>query len=146
MEEEFKDNPRELKKLLAEELTIRVHSQADYEAVLKVSELLFNKKASKETLLALDANSLATVAGEIPNFKIDKGQLESGLNIVDLMAEATSIVGSKGDARRAIKGGAVSVNKDKIGNHEVIVNEGSLLHGKYIMLENGKKNKFMLEV
>jgi len=146
MEKDLADNPREMKKMLAGELTIRVHSQADYEAVLKVSELLFNKKASKETLLALDVNSLTTVAGEIPSFKIDKAQLTNGVNILDLMAESTSIVNSKGDARRAIKGGAVSVNKDKISSHEVIIKEDSLLHGKYIMVENGKKNKFMLEV
>lgn len=145
-EKDLADNPRELKRLLAEELTVRVHSQADYEAVLKVSELLFNKKASKETLLALDENSLATVAGEIPNFKIAKDQLGDGLNIVDLMADVTTIVKSKGDARRAIKGGAVSVNKDKIGSHETVVAANNLLHGKYIMVENGKKNKFMVEI
>ena len=123
-----------MKRLLAEELTLRVHSQADYEAVLKVSELLFNKKASKETLLALDENSLATVAEEIPSFKISKAQLGDGLNIVDLMAEATTIVKSKGDARRAIKGGAVSVNKDKIGSHETVIGSDSLLHGQYLSL------------
>lgn len=145
-EKDLAEDPREMKRLLAEELTVRVHSQADYEAVLKVSELLFNKKASKETLLALDENSLATVAGEIPGFKIAKTQLESGLNILDLMADATKIVGSKGDARRAIKGGAVAVNKDKIGSHETVIGTDSLLHGKYIMVENGKKNKFMVEV
>jgi len=145
-EKDLADNPREMKRLLAEELTVRVHSQADYDAVLKVSELLFNKKASKETLLALDENSLATVAGEIPSFKIAKAQLADGLNIVDLMANATSIVNSNGDARRAIKGGAVAVNKDKIGSHETVIGEDSLLHGKYIMVENGKKNKFIVEV
>ncbi|MFK7979580.1 MAG: tyrosine--tRNA ligase [Saprospiraceae bacterium] len=145
-EKDLADDPREMKRLLAEELTVRVHSQADYEAVLKVSELLFNKKASKETLLALDENSLATVAGEIPGFKITKAQLGDGLNILDLMADATTIVKSKGDARRAIKGGAVAVNKDKIGSHETVIGTDSLLHGKYIMVENGKKNKFMVEV
>ncbi len=145
-EKDLADDPREMKRLLAEELTVRVHSQADYEAVLKVSELLFNKKASKETLLALDENSLTTVAGEIPGFKIAKAQLVDGLNIVDLMANATTIVGSNSDARRAIKGGAVAVNKDKIGSHETVIGTDSLLHGKYIMVENGKKNKFMIEV
>ena len=62
------------------------------------------------------------------------------------MADATTIVGSKSDARRSIKGGAVSVNKDKIGSHEAVIKEDSLLHGKYIMVENGKRNKFMVEV
>ena len=146
MEQDLGDNPRELKRILAEELTIRVHSQADYKSVLKVSEILFNKKASKETLMELDENALATVAEEIPSFKIDKNQLTAGLNIVDLMAASTSIVASKGDARRAIKGGAVSVNKDKIGSHEAVVDGSHLLHGKYMMVENGKKNKFILKI
>jgi tyrosyl-tRNA synthetase len=144
LEAEFADNPRELKRLLAEELTIRVHSEADYKAVLKVSELLFNKKASKATLLDLDEASLATVAGEIPSFSIPKDQIVNGLNIVDLMAEATTIVKSKGDARRAIKGGAVSINKDKVTTHESLIDASSLLYGKFIMLENGKKNKVMI--
>ncbi|MEM6319922.1 MAG: tyrosine--tRNA ligase, partial [Bacteroidota bacterium] len=145
MEQDLADNPREMKRLLAEELTVRVHSQADYEAVLKVSELLFNKRASKEALFSLDENALSTVAGEIPSFTVDKQLLSDGLNIVDLMAEATSIVNSKGDARRAIKGGAVSVNKDKVGSHELTIGSDDLLHDKYVMVENGKKNKVMIE-
>ena len=144
MEAEHADNPKELKRLLAEELTIRVHSQEDYEAVLQVSELLFNKKASKEMLMGLNENALATVANEIPSFNISKDALSNGINIVDLLAENTEIVSSKGDARRAIKNNAISVNKDKIGNHEAVINHESLIQGKYIMVENGKKNKFML--
>lgn len=146
LEKEHADNPRKLKEILAEELTVRVHSQEDYDAVLKVSDILFNKKASKETLLALNEDSLATVAGEIPSFTVAKDQIVNGISIADLMAEATTIVKSKGDARRAIKGGAVSVNKDKIASHETIINGEHLLYGKYIMVENGKKNKVMVMV
>ena len=143
-EKEYADNPRKLKEILAEELTKRVHSEEDFEAVMKVSELLFNKKANKETLLGLDANSLQTVAEEIPSFTITKESLTNGLNIIDLLAESTQIVASKGDARRAIKGNAISVNKDKISNHETSINADSLIHGKYMMVENGRKNKFMI--
>jgi len=143
-EKEHADNPRKLKEILAEELTRRVHSDEDFEAVMKVSELLFNKKANKETLLGLDATSLQTVAEEIPSFTITKESLSNGLNIVELLSESTSIVASKGDARRAIKGNAIAVNKDKISNHETNINADSLIHGKYMMVENGKKNKFML--
>ena len=143
-EAEHADNPRKLKEILAEELTRRVHSDEDFEAVMKVSELLFNKKANKETLLGLDANSLKTVSEEIPSFIITKESLSNGLNIVDLLSENTKIVASKGDARRAIKGNAIAVNKDKISSHETNINTESLIHGKYMMIENGKKNKFML--
>jgi len=143
-EKEFEGNDRMLKKLLAEELTKRVHSPEDYAAVQKVSELLFNSKASTETLMSLDAKSLATVSEEIISFKISKDALANGLNIVDFLSENTQIVGSKSDARRAIKGNAISINKNKIASHEAKINHEVLLHGKYIMVENGKKNKYMV--
>lgn len=143
-EQEFADNPRELKKLLAEELTKRVHSEEEFEAVLKVSELLFNKKASRETLLSLSQSALATVSKEIPSFEVPRSVLADGANISDFLAEHTSILASKAEARRAIKGNAISINKEKISSHEAIVNQEALLHGEYIMIENGKKNKFMI--
>lgn len=146
MEAEHRDNPRELKRLLAEELTIRIHGVEQYEAVKKVSNLLFNNRAKREDLQALDVKSLATVAREIPSFQIPVTLIQNGLNIVDLLAEHTAIVNSKGDARRAIKGQAVSVNKEKITHHEASVGPDALLHGRFIMVENGKKNKFMIEV
>ena len=144
LEAEFADNPNQLKRILAEELTIRIHSQEAYQAVLKVSELLFNRKADQNTLYALDAQALSTVAEEIPCFTIDRSALQEGLNIVDLLAEHTQILSSKGDARRAIKGNAIAVNKNKIGSHESSINHENLLHGKFLMVENGKKNKFMV--
>ena len=144
LEAEFADNPNHLKRLLAEELTIRIHSQHDFELVMQVSELLFNRKASQETLLNMEIDALTTVAGEIPSFIVEKSAFANGLNIVDLLAEHTQILKSKGDARRAIKGNAIAVNKNKITSHEVLVNHENLLHGKFIMVENGKKNKFMV--
>jgi len=143
-EQELADNPRERKRLLAEELTIRLHSQEAYDSVLKVSELLFDKKAKRETLLAMSAADLSTVAQEIDRFKVPKDALSNGVNIVDLLAEHTQVVASKGDARRAIKGNAISVNKEKIQNHDATISHEALLHGQYLMVENGKKNKYIL--
>lgn len=142
-EAELADNPRELKRLLAEELTIRIHSQAAYDSVLKVSELLFNKKATKENLQAMDADDLSTVAQEIPSFPISRAVLENSIPVIDLLAE-TNIVSSKGDARRAIKGNAVSINKEKVNDQDASINKEQLLHDTYLMVENGKKNKFIL--
>ncbi len=144
MEAQYEHDPRMLKRLLAEEVTVRVHSTEAFNAVQKVSELMFNNKAKKETLLALGEKDLATVAEEIPSFKVPKDALANGVNIIDLMAESTDIVTSKSEARRAIKGQAVSVNKDKVTDPELVVNHESLLHGRYVMVENGKKNKFMV--
>jgi len=146
LEAEHADNPNALKRLLAEELTTRVHSRTDFEAVEQVSELLFNKKAKKDTLLKLDVSSLETVAAEIPSFYVPMERIADGINIVDLLAEETTILNSKGEARKAIKGNAIAINKDKIQSHETIIRSDSLLHGKYIMIENGKKNKRMVVV
>lgn len=146
LEAEYAENPQALKRILAEEITVRVHSQEDYESVLKVTQLLFNKKASKEQLLKLSAANLKTVSEEIPSFTLSKDLLTNQLNIIDLLAEQTQIVASKGDARRAIKGNAISVNKEKVKNHEHLVTSEDLLQGRYLMVENGKKNKFMLVV
>ena len=144
MEKDLADDPRERKRLLAEELTIRVHSQEAYDSAMRVSQLLFDRRASRESLLSMGALELATVAQEIPSFSIARNALASGLNIVDFLAEKTGVVGSKSDARRAIKGNAISINKDKVTSHESSINHEALLHGKYIMVENGKKNKYLI--
>jgi tyrosyl-tRNA synthetase len=143
-ERELADNPQEQKRLLAEELTIRIHSEADYRSVLKVSQLLFSRDADREHLLGLSQGELATVAAEIPSFTVPKDILAQGVNIVDLLAGHTAIVASKGEARRAIQGKAISVNKDKVDSHEAAINHEALLHGRYLMVENGKKNKYVI--
>ena len=146
MEADLAEDPRELKKLLAEELTRRCHSDEEYENVMKVSELLFSRNASRESLLSMNESALKTVAGEVDSFKVKKETIEKGVNIMDLLAESTTIASSKSDARRAVQGNSISVNKEKITDIDTSVGTEQLLHGKYIMLEKGKKNKFMIEV
>lgn len=146
LEAEYAENPQGLKRILAEELTRRVHSDEAFESVLKVTNLLFNKKANRENLLEMSADALETVSGEIQSFSIEKSKLEAGINIADLLSEETSIQGSKGEVRRSIKGGAISVNKEKITSHETVVDASALLHGKYLMVENGKKRKYMIYI
>jgi tyrosyl-tRNA synthetase len=146
MEAQYQDNPQALKRLLGEELTVRIHSKEAYESVLKVTELLFNRKANRDMLLTMGSDELKTVASEIPSFSMSKDQLDGNINILDLLTEQTNILSSKSEARKAIKNNAISINKEKITSHEANVNQEALLHGKYIMIENGKKNKFMLEV
>ncbi len=146
LEKEYAEDPQTLKRILAEELTVRIHSREDYESVLKVTELLFNKKANADFLKSLSETELETVGGEIPGFKIEKTDIDGQINIIDLLAGKTSIVNSNGDARRAIKGNAISVNKEKISSHESMISSSELLHGRFLMVENGKKNKFLVEV
>ena len=118
-----------------------MHGQEAHYAAQNVSDLLF-KKADKNTLLGMDVESLEIVSQEIPSFNLKKEAFDAGLNIVDLLTEHTGIVASNGEARRSIKGNSISVNKSKIASHEVNISSDALLHGKYLMVENGKKNKY----
>lgn len=146
LEVEFSDDPRQLKAILAEELTIRVHSEDDYAAVKNVSNLLFNKKAGADDLRGLSADALKTVAEEITHFELSKNLISNQVSLIDLLAEHTSICKSKSEARRAIKGNAISINKIKATAEDTMLSAEDLLHGQFIMIDNGKKNKIMLVV
>lgn len=138
------DKPQELKRLLAQELTVRVHSEAAYQSVLKVTELLFSRNADQAQLNGMSESELAMVAKEIPSFELPRAALADGLDIAALLSEHTGILASKGDVRRAIKNKAISVNKAKVDDHEQLVRAEQLLHGKYLLIENGKKNKHII--
>ncbi len=131
-------------KALAEEITTRVHSREAYESAVQASEFLFRGK--RDALLALSEENLEVVSRETTHFTVPKSDLEAGIGIISLMADATQIVKSRGEAQRAIKNNAVSVNKEKVTDKEMTVNASHLLHDRFIMVENGKKNKFMIEV
>ncbi len=143
-EKVYADDPAMLKKLLAEELTTRIHGKEDYEAVLAVSELLFNKKLSKDYVWALTEKQLSAVAKEIPSFQLDIGLLESPKNCIDLLVEDAKIIASKSMARQAIRSNALSINKEKLKDFSHMVSREDLLQGRYLLIENGKKNKFII--
>jgi len=146
MEATYADNPRKIKELLAEELTARVHGSEALESVKQVSEILFNKKASTEQIFALSNNSLEMIANEIPNKVISRDLLTSELTVLDLLAEHTDILPSKSEAKRAIKGNAIALNKEKIANEGRQITNADILQDKYLMLENGKKNKYLVTI
>lgn len=145
LEKENEGNPNALKRLLAEELTERVHSKQGLASVQIVTELLFgNKYNTNESLKTLDKSTLKMVSNEIPSKSI---LFAEEINILDLLTnESTQILTSKSEARKAIQNNAISVNKIKIDNIEHKVPIAELLHNKYLMVENGKKNKFIIEV
>ena len=145
MWEEHGENPQQLKRLLAEELTCRVHSPAAYESVLKVSDLLFNKKATAEALSSMTTEEFETVAGEIVTFQCDNSIFDQAINIIDLLTEHTTILKSKGEARKAIANNAIAINKVKINAIDHTIQQSDLLQQQYLMIENGKKNKFLLK-
>lgn len=139
-------DPQALKKLLAEELTVRVHSEEAYQSVLRVTELLFGRNAGKEALLAMSDAELGMVSEEIPSYTAPLAQIQSGITVTDLLTEATGILPSKGEVRRAIQNNAITINKDKVNQHDHLVDANALLLGKYILIENGKKNKYLIEL
>jgi len=145
LEKAFAENPRELKAILAEELTRRVHSDADFEAVVRVSEILFGKTQNPSALQELTLSQLDIIAEEIPSAGIAASAFREGINIAELLAH-TTIVPSRNEARKAIGNNAISVNKVKITTFEHKLTTADLLHQKYILIENGKKNKHMLIV
>jgi tyrosyl-tRNA synthetase len=143
---EAEGDPKATKKALAEELTVRIHGEAAFQSVLAVSQLLFDPKAGADTLATLDSSTLAQVAEEIPSPIINASIVNSGVNLLDLLSEHTGIVDSRSEAKKAIQNNAIAVNKIKISALDVIVSGQDLLHGQYIMVENGKKNKFLVRV
>jgi len=145
LEQTYGNDPRGLKAILAEELTRRVHSDDDFKAVFQVSQLLFGNQAGPDTLLEMGINELHTIAEEIPCKAISASDISQGINIVDLLT-VTTILPSKTEARKAIQGNAISINKVKVTQVEQMVTSADLLHNMYFMVENGKKNKFLIKI
>src|SRR5690606_11330143 len=129
-------------KALAKDITIRTHDEESYETAIKTSELLFGN-GSVDFLDSLDHEEVLDVFDGVPQYKIDKTSLESGLNIVDLLVEA-SVFPSKGEARKMIQGGGVSLNKEKIQNAEQLIVSDNLINYRYLLFQKGKKNYFLI--
>jgi tyrosyl-tRNA synthetase len=143
LETEHALNPKVLKAILAEELTRRVHSDADFESVFAVSNILFGKDANADNVLQLSIDQLATIAEEIPTAVVKTSDLLAGVPIAELLAQ-TGILSSKTEARKAIQNNAIAINKTKINDFEYKIEMSHILHDQYILVENGKKNKHML--
>ena len=143
---EAAESPQTIKRLLAEELTTRIHGEHEFKSVQAVSQLLFDPKADAETLRSLDARTLAQVAEEIPAPAIARSALESNANIVDFLSEHTGILSSRSEAKKAIQNNGISVNKIKISSLDHTVGLADLLHEQFVMVENGKKNKYLVNL
>ena len=133
---------RLLQKSIAEEVTTRVHSRNDLKMAIKASNILFGKSTT-EDLKSLDEETFLSVFEGVPQFEMKKIDLELG--ILDIVVEKTQIFDSKGDVRRMIKSNAVSINKEKI-TEDFKLSENDLMNGKYILIQKGKKNYFLITV
>ena len=136
---------RTLQKALAKDITIRVHSEADYNAAVEASEILFGK-GTAEGLQKLSEEDFLSVFEGVEQFAVSGQEVEAGINIVELITEKTKIFPSKGEARKMIQGGGVSVNKTKVENAEMSVNAEQLINNKYMLVQKGKKNYYVIKV
>lgn len=135
---------RKLQKTLAKEITCLIHGEENYEAALEASQILFGN-ATSETLKKIDENTFLSVFEGVPQFEISAADLKAGIMMVDFLADKTAIMASKGEARRALKGNGISINKEKV-SEETVVNESHLIDGKYILAQSGKKNYYLVIV
>ena len=133
---------RKLQKKLAEEVTVWVHGQAEYEKALKASQILFGQSTA-EDLISLDEELFLQVFDGVPQKEISKSEVV-GSNIVDLISEKSGFLKSKGEAKRELTGNAISVNKTKVGE-DFSVSESDLIDGKFLLLQKGKKNYFIVK-
>ena len=135
---------RVLQKRLGEEVTCMVHSRADYEMAVEASNILFGK-ATKESLQRLDEATLLSVFDGVPRFTVDRCQA-IGAKAVDLFAETTQCFASKGEMRKLVQGGGVSLNKEKLAQFDRPIEEADLIAGKYLLVQRGKKNYYLITV
>ena len=132
---------RILQKRLGEEVTVMVHGKEQYDLAIEASNLLFGK-STKENLLKLDEETLLSVFDGVPTFEVSKDDING--KAVDLLAEKTACFPSKSEYRKLVKGGGVSINKEKVTDAELNLTADDLLDGKYLLIQRGKKNYFLI--
>lgn len=134
---------RPLQKRLAKEVTIMVHSEEDYNAAVEASNILFGN-ATSEALKKLDEDTLLAVFEGVPQFEVSMDEFATGIKAVDLFTEKAAVFPSKGEMRKLVQSGGVSVNKEKLATADEVVSSASLLNNKYLLVQKGKKNYFLL--
>lgn len=134
---------RELQKVLAREVTCMVHSEEEYNKAVEASAILFGN-ATTEALRSIDEQTFLQVFKGVPQFEVPAALLEQGVEVISLCTEHAAIFPSKGEARKLIQGGGVSINKAKVEAVDAVVTTSELLSGKYLLVQKGKKNYFLI--
>ena len=144
--EQAKDpGQRPLQKRLAREITIMVHSQQDYEAAVEASQILFSNKAN-EILHRIDEATLLELFEGVPTFEVPASVVAEGVQLIDLFTAHAPVFASKGEMRKLVQSGGVSVNKEKLADASTVADASILLNGKYILVQRGKKNYYLVIV
>ena len=134
---------RPLQKRLAEEITILVHGRENYNAAVAASGILFGQ-GTKEQLQTLDEATLLAVFEGVPQFEISQDKLASGIKVIDLLTEEAAVFPSKGELRKLITAGGLSVNKEKVASPEDIFSADQLIAGRYLLVQRGKKSYYLI--
>jgi tyrosyl-tRNA synthetase len=136
---------RMLQHRLAGEVTRMVHSQEALDMAVEASQILFGK-GTRESLSSLDEKTLLAVFEGVPMFDLDRGLLTDGVSLIDLLAAHTAVFPSKGEARRMIQGGGVSMNKEKLSDVDMNVSVAYLIRERFILIQKGKKQYYLIRV
>ena len=134
---------RLLQKRLAEEVTVLVHSRKDYDAAVEASEILFGN-ATSDVLKRVDEDTLLAVFEGVPQFPVSLTELETGVKAIELLTEQAAVFPSKGEMRKMVQSGGVSLNKEKLTDQDLLITKSDLLNNKYLLVQKGKKNYFLL--
>ena len=134
---------RELQKLLAKEVTTMVHGAEEYEKAVAASGMLFGN-STREALKSLDEQTFLDVFGGVPTFEVEASKFPLG--VIDLLASETAVFPSKGECRKMIQAGGVSIDKEKVTDINAQIDSESFIDGKYILAQRGKKNYFLIKV
>lgn len=143
--DEHKQDPgcRILQKRLAKEVTVMVHSEEDYNTAVEASNILFGK-GTKETLQKFDEDTLLSIFEGVPHYDINKDAL--GQPAVEIFTQNAPVFASKGEMRKLVQGGGVSLNKEKLQSFDSVITSEDLIDGKYLLVQRGKKNYYLLTV
>jgi tyrosyl-tRNA synthetase len=136
---------RTIQKELAAEMTIRVHSEEDLAQAVKATHVFFGA-GTQEDLMGLDEPSLSSSLEGMEKFSVSREELSGGIPVLDLLAQHTAIFPSKGEARKMMQAQAISINKMKFTDINGLVDAGMLLHNRYLVVQKGKKNYFVVDV
>ncbi len=136
---------RLLQKKLAREVTILTHGEEELDAAIEASSILFGK-GTTDTLKRMDENTFLSVFEGVPKFEIKENVISKGEQVINLLTDEAQVFPSKGELRRLVSGGGLSINKEKISDLEQIVDQSFLLNERYILVQKGKKNYFLLVV
>ncbi len=145
IEEHRQDPGRVLQRRLAEEVTTMVHSAEDLRAAQEASQILFSNNTA-EALHRLDEATLLDVFDGVPRFEVERADIEAGIRLADLLTDKAAVFPSKGEMRKLVQGGGVSINKEKITDPQAVATTDMLLADRYIIVQKGKKNYFLLIV